>query len=131
MSRTKGSPNSDDHASASGGDVSDAPFTLRDLYVRASISGNSLATELGLYLNIDQSTFSPTSKGNAHSSHDEPSVHEQALAAILEVVISNASAPIEYVRSPEPPGGVQEWWARMLSGSMRDPQSPAGTNNVP
>ena len=36
-------------------------FTLRDLYVRASISGNSMAAELGRYLNIDSSTFSKTS----------------------------------------------------------------------
>jgi hypothetical protein len=99
-------------------------FTLRDLYVRASISGNSLAAELGHYLNIDETTFSSTSKELAQeqTSSDERSVHEQALAAILEVVTSNSKAAFEYVRAPEPPGGVQEWWARMLSGSLNNSQ---------
>jgi len=33
---------------------------------------------------------------------DETSVHEQALAAILEVVTTNSKAAFEYVRVPEP-----------------------------
>ena len=101
------------------------PFTLRDLYVRASISGNSLAAELGRYLNIDENTFASSSKGNLQSeiSNDETGVHEQALAAILEVVTTNSKAAFEYVRVPEPPGGVQQWWARMLTGTMNDAQT--------
>jgi len=99
---------------------------LRDLYVRASISGNSLAAELGHYLNIDESAFAPSSKGNLPSKtfDDETSVHERALAAILEVVTTNSKAAIEYVRVPEPPGGVQEWWARMLSGTVNHAETP-------
>jgi hypothetical protein len=100
----------------------DTPFTLRDLYVRASISGSSLAAELGRYLNIDENTFSSSARLQLQSknSNDELSVHEQALAAILEVVTTNAKAAIECVRVPEPQGGVQEWWARMLSGTMNN-----------
>jgi hypothetical protein len=127
VSTNEGSPHFGEQASPSSDLVPDKPFTLRDLYVRASISGNSLAAELGHYLNIDDTTFSSTSKGNPQSttSNDEPSVHEQALAAILEVVTSNSKATLDYVRIPEPPGGVQEWWARMLSGSTSDRQSSA------
>ena len=127
MSTNEGSPYFGEQASPSSDLVPDKPFTLRDLYVRASISGNSLAAELGHYLNIDDTTFSSTSKGNPQSttSNDEPSVQEQALAAILEVVTSNSKATFDYVRIPEPPGGVQEWWARMLSGSTSDRQSSA------
>jgi hypothetical protein len=101
------------------------PFTLRDLYVRASISGNSLAAELGRYLNIDESTFASSSKGNLPMDivDDETSVHEQALAAILEVVTTNSKAAFEYVRVPEPQGGIQEWWARMLSGTINNAQT--------
>lgn len=125
MSTDEGSLNFGDQASPSSQDVPDLPFTLRDLYVRASISGNSLVAELERYLNIDDTTFSSTSKGNSQSttSNDESSVHEQALAAILEVITSNSKAAFEYVRMPEPPGGVQEWWSRMQSGSMNNSQS--------
>jgi hypothetical protein len=103
-------------------------FTLRDLYVRASISGNSMAVELGRYLNIDETTFSSSSKENSqsHNLSDESDIHEQALAAILEVVTSNSNAMFEHVRAPEPQGGVQEWWARMLSGSVNNSQSASG-----
>ena len=31
-----------------------------------------------------------------------------------------------YVRAPEPQGGVQEWWARTLSGSLNNSQSASG-----
>jgi hypothetical protein len=104
------------------------PFTLRDLYVRASISGNSMAAELGLYLNNDETTFSSSSKENtlSHISSDGSDIHQRALAAILEVVTSNSHASFEHVRAPEPPGGVQEWWARMLSGSLINSQSASG-----
>ena len=37
-------------------------FTLRDLFVRASASGNSMAAELGRCLNINESVFSNSSK---------------------------------------------------------------------
>jgi len=102
------------------------PFTLRDLYVRASISGNSLAVELGQYLNIDGTTFSSSLKENSQipNPDDETSVHEQALAAILEVVTANSKAAFECVRAPEPQGGVQEWWARMLSGTLTTLSQP-------
>jgi len=125
VSTNEGSPNDGERASSSSDAAAATPFTLRDLYLRASISGNSLVAELGRYLNIDDTTFSSTSEGNTHStlSNDEPSVHEHALAAILEVVTSNSKTEFEYLRMPEPPGGVQEWWARMLSGSMGSPQS--------
>jgi hypothetical protein len=101
------------------------PFTLRDLYVRASISGNSLVAELGRYLNIDETTFASSLKGGseADGANDEACVNERALAAILEVVTSNSKAAFEYVRIPEPAGGVREWWTRMLSGSMNNSQT--------
>ncbi len=96
------------------------PFTLRDLYVRASISGNSLAAELNRYLNFDGNTLVQSSRARlpANIPDEEISVHEKALAAILEVVTTNSKASFEYVGVPEPPGGVREWWARMLSGSL-------------
>ena len=93
-------------------------FTLRDLYERASISGNSMAAELGRYLNVGETTFSPKEMSQANISSDELNVHERALAAILEVVTSEFNATFEHVRVPEPQGGVQEWWSRMLSGSV-------------
>lgn len=97
-------------------------FTLRDLYVRASISGNSLVAELGRYLNIDETTFSSSSESSqSHIPSHERNIHEQALSAILEVITSNSNATFEHVRAPEPQGGVQEWWARMLSGSVNPP----------
>ena len=99
-------------------------FTLRDLYVRASISGNSMAAELGRYLNIDESTFSNSSKEISTSDAvGAPSVHEQALSAILEVVTTNPNATSQYVRTPAPQGGVQEWWARMINGSVNNTSS--------
>jgi len=97
MSITKDSSDPGPQATSSRYDVPLRPFTLRDLYVRASISGNSLAAELGHYLNIDESAFAPSSKGNLPSKilDDETSVHERALAAILEVVTTNSKAAIE------------------------------------
>jgi hypothetical protein len=125
MSITQDSSDPDRQAIPSRIDVPIKPFTLRDLYVRASISGNSLAAELGRYLNIDESTFASSSKGNLPLDivDDETSVHEQALAAILEVVTTNSKAAFEYVRVPEPQGGVQEWWTRMSSGTINDAQT--------
>jgi hypothetical protein len=84
-----------------------------------------MAAELGRYLNIDENTFASSSPGNAESnvSDCELGVHEQALAAILEVVASNSRAATDYLSSPEPPGGIREWWTRMLSGSMNDSES--------
>jgi hypothetical protein len=115
-----------EHGSVTSDEKSVDSFTLRDLYVRASISGNSLAAELGRYLNIDENTFSSSSKESSQSqdSIDSASIHEKALAAILEVVISNSTTSIEFVRVPEPQGGVKEWWAQMLSGSLNNSESP-------
>jgi hypothetical protein len=99
-------------------------FTLRDLYVRASISGNSMAAELGRSLNINASTFS--SSKEIPTSNDvvvARTVHEQALSAILEVVTTTPNATSHYVRTPAPQGGVQEWWAHMISGSINNPSS--------
>jgi hypothetical protein len=95
--------------------------------VRTSISGDSLAAELGRYLNIDENTFKSSLQSDTQSivSNNELGVHEQAVAAILEVVASNSGAAFEYLSCPEPPGGVQEWWTRMLSGSIDDSQSDA------
>ena len=131
MSTNEGSPNLGEQASPTSDVVPEMPFTLRDLYGRASVSGNSLAAELGRYLNIDDTISSSTSDGNSQSTvtKDELSVQEQALAAILDVVTSNSKAAFEYVRMPEPPGGVQEWWSRMLSGSTDYPPSSTRAKN--
>jgi hypothetical protein len=94
-----------------------------------------MAAELGRYLNIDESTFSNSSKEISTPSNTSqeistsnealaaPSVHEQALSAILEVVTSNSDATQQFVRTPAPQGGVQEWWARMISGSFNNSSS--------
>ncbi len=87
-----------------------------------------MAAELGRYLNIDESTFSKSSKEIAVIA--EPSVHEQALSAILEVVTANATPPSQYVRTPAPQGGVQEWWARMISGSINNTSSATGCPSI-
>jgi hypothetical protein len=128
VSITTGSPSFGEQNSPMRPAVPVKPFTLHDLYARASISGNSMAAELGRYLNIDETTFSSSSKENSqsHTSCDESDVHEQALAAILEVVTSNSHASFDHVRAPEPQGGVQEWWARMLSGSLNNSHSASG-----
>jgi len=128
VSTIKDSPSLGEEVSPSRSDLPVKPFTLRDLYVRASISGNSLAAELGSYLNIDETTFSSSLKENSQQliSSDESEVHDKALAAILEVVTASSHASFEYVSAPEPQGGVQEWWTRMLSGSLNNPQSASG-----
>jgi len=107
-------------------------FTLRDLYVRASISGNSMAAELGRYLNIDESTFSNSSKeiSTPNDAVAAPSVHEQALSAILEVVTTTPTPTSQYVRTPAPQGGVQEWWARMISGSVNNSSSTTSCPSI-
>ncbi len=91
-----------------------------------------MAAELGRYLNIDENTFSSSPKQNSQISvpSDEPTIHEQALSAILEVVTTKSNATFEYVRAPEPQGGVQEWWARMLSGSMNNSQTASGLSTT-
>ena len=128
MSINTAPSNPDEPACVSPSAIPAASFTLRDLYVRASISGNSLAAELGRYLNIDVTTFASLSKDSSISeqSSDEAAIHEQALAAILEVVTANSKASFECVRTPAPQGGVQEWWARMISGSLNNSQSASG-----
>jgi hypothetical protein len=104
------------------------PNTVLDIYVRASISGNSLAAEFGHCDNNDETTFSlsPNDSSMSEESSDEADIHYQALVAILEVVTANSNASFEYVCAPEPQGGVQEWWARMLSGSLNNSQSASG-----
>lgn len=84
-----------------------------------------MAAELGRYLNIDESTFSNPSKeiSTPVNSSAVPTVHEQALTAILEVVTTNPNATSQYVRTPAPQGGVQEWWGRMISGSVNNTSS--------
>jgi hypothetical protein len=98
---------------------------LRELYERATISGNTLASELGLYVYTQKECGALATNRNTQSrdSVDCVTVHEKALAAIIEVVISNSNSTFDIVRVPEPPGGVQEWWARMLSGSLNNSQS--------
>ena len=124
VSLTKDSSSADREASASP-QIPHAPsFTLRDLFERATISGNTLASELGLCLYTDEELVTSANRETSQTSgsSDGVSVHEKALAAIIEVVISNSNSSIDCVRVPEPPGGVQEWWARMLSGTMNDAQ---------
>jgi len=84
-----------------------------------------MAAELGRYLNINESTFSNSPKeiSTSNDAHVAPSVHEQALSAILEVVTTKSNATSQYVRTPAPQGGVQEWWARMISGSVNNTSS--------
>ena len=125
MSLTNDSSSVDGWITASGQIAPANTFTLRDLYERAQISGNPLVVELGSYLNIDEVTFSSPTKESSPSrdSVDSATIHEKALAAIFEVVVSTSRSSFECVRTPEPQGGVQEWWARMLTGSMNDTQS--------
>jgi hypothetical protein len=112
------------NAATFGQSAGENSFTLRDLYERASISGNSLSAELDCYLNVDENTASlfPKESSQQNTSVDDSSIHEMALTAILAAVVSNSAPPLAFVRAPEPPGGVQEWWSRMLSGSMNSPQ---------
>jgi len=125
VSLTKDSSSADGQATSSGQIAPSPSITLLDLYERATISGNSLASELGLYLyTYEETVFSAMSDSSkTRGPLDSVTVHEKALAAIIEVVISNTNSSFDYVRVPEPAGGVQEWWARMLSGSMNDTQS--------
>jgi hypothetical protein len=89
---------------------------LRERYVCTSIPSGSYAAELGRYLNIDDTTFSsfPPKVSRPENLTELPSVE------VLKV-IPNPS--IECVRVPEPEGGVQEWWARILSGALKDSES--------
>ena len=125
MSLTKDSSNADGQVAASGQIAAAHSFTLLDLFERATLSGNTLASELGLYLYTYEETVTSATHENYQSRKDldSVSVHEKALAAIIEVVISSTQSSFECARVPEPQGGVQEWWARMLSGSMNDTQS--------
>ena len=119
------SSNPDGLATDSGQIAPQYTFTLRDLYERALVSGSSLFVELGSHLNTNEVTLSsPTNDSPpSRNSADDATIHEKALAAILDVVVANSQTSFECVRAPEPPGGVQEWWARMLSGSINDTQS--------
>ncbi len=80
VSITTGSPSLGEQNSLLRPAVSVKPFTLRDLFVRASNSGNSMAAELRRYLNINELTFSNSSK-EMSTSKDAPaalSEHESA-----------------------------------------------------
>jgi len=125
VSLTKDSSSGDGEVTPSSQKAPEHSFTLLDLYERATISGNSLASELGLYLYTYEETASSAMSDNSQTREalDSVTVHEKALAAIIEVVTSNSNSSFDYVRVPEPAGGVQEWWARMLSGSMNDTTS--------
>jgi hypothetical protein len=125
VSLTKGSRSVDGESNASSQNASSHSFTLRDLYERATISGNSLASELGLYLYTHDETFSSTPKEQSQSrdSSSIVTVHEMALAGIIDVIVSKSESSMDVIRITELPGGVQEWWARMLSGSMNKSQS--------
>ena len=132
MSGTKASPPFGRQLSSSRLNLPATQFTLRDLYVRASISGDSIAAELGRYLNIDATTFSSTLTENSKSNatNVESDVHERALAAIVEVVTTNATPISEYICTPGPRQGVQEWWAQMISGSVNNSKSATGCQAI-
>jgi hypothetical protein len=125
VSLTKDSSNADGEAVASRLASRAHMITLRELFERATISGNTLASELGLHIYTqEESDPLATNEGpQCRDSADFVTVHEKALAAIIEVVISNSDSTFDVVHVPEPPGGVQEWWARMLSGSINESQS--------
>jgi hypothetical protein len=91
-----------------------------------------MAAELGRYLNIDESTFSNSPKeiSNSNDAPAAPTVHEQALSAILEVVTATPKPTSQYLRTPAPPGGVQEWWARMISGSVNNASSTTSRSST-
>jgi hypothetical protein len=91
-----------------------------------------MAAELGRYLNINESTFSNSSKISSEVGRSvaEPTVHEQALSAILEVVTASPTPTSQYVRTPAPQGGVQEWWARMISGSINNTSSATSCPSI-
>lgn len=106
-------------------------FALRDFFVRGG-SGKSLATELIRYRNIDETTYSSSADENSQSlnSVGESGIHEKALVAIPDFITSNSNTTFEHVRAPEPRGGVQEWWARMLSGSINNPHSTSDCSAI-
>jgi hypothetical protein len=125
VSLTKDSSDADGRVIASRHTVRAQSITLRELYERAIISGNTLASELGLYVYTQEECGALATSQSSPSRDlvDCVTVYEKALAAIIEVVISNSNSTFDVVRVPDPPGGVQEWWARMLSGSLNDSQS--------
>jgi len=118
VSTTTGPSNFDGQASASDPNGSAKPLNLRDLYVRASISGNSLTDEIRRYLDVDEMHLPATSREVPQSDglSDELAAYPKAPAAIFGVNTSNSGASFEHVCGPNPPGGVQEWWTRMLVG---------------
>jgi hypothetical protein len=77
------------------------------------------------FLNDAETTFSSPANKNSESfnSPEKSDTHNQALVAVLEVITSNSNNTFGHVRAPEPTGGVQEWWARMLSGSINNSHS--------
>jgi hypothetical protein len=87
-----------------------------------------MAAELGRYLNIDETTLSSPSTEISQSSgpETEPRVHEQAPSAVHEGATTNSIAGFEYVRGREPLGGVEQWWARVLNGSLINSETVSG-----
>ena len=109
MSTTTGPSNFDGQASASDPNGSAKPLNLRDLYVRASISGNSLTDEIRRYLDVDEMHLPATSREVPQSDglSDELAAYPKAPAAIFGVNTSNSEASFEHVCGPNPPGGVR------------------------
>jgi len=103
------------------------PLNLRDLYVRASISGNSLTDEIRRYLDVDEMHLPATSREMPQSDglSDELAAYPKAPAAIFGVNTSNSEASFEHVCGPNPRGGsgmvdanacrTHEWHSRNLS----------------
>jgi len=127
VSTTTGPSNFDGQASASDPNGSAKPLNLRDLYVRASISGNSLTDEIRRYLDVDEMHLPATSREMPQSDglSDELAAYPKAPAAIFGVNTSNSEASFEHVCGPNPPGGsgmvdanacrTHEWHSRNLS----------------
>jgi hypothetical protein len=92
-----------------------------------------MAVELDRYLNTDELMFSNFSEADLCSNENfgAPTVQEQALSAILEVVTAAPTTPMsQYVRASTPQGGVQEWWARMISGSVNNTSSTTSCPSI-
>ena len=130
VSITKGSP-CGGQLSASRAVAHATPLTLNDLYVSAGTPVNSLSLEPGRQFNIDGTTFSSSSKNSQSPvSIDESAGQKNSLVTIPEVVTPNSNAALAYVRAPEPTGGVQEWWTRMLSGTFNNRQPASGSPSI-
>jgi hypothetical protein len=128
VSITKGSPKLGEDAKPSQPYASVTEDSLRGLYVQTSISRASRAAELGRFLNIDETTFATPKDGRArdHGTTSVPHHESDVTGPILDAVVADSKADLEYLHVPEPVGGVQQWWARMLiaTPSHSRPESP-------